>query len=181
MAEDLVRAVDADMAAIPAVVSRGDSEREKVMKLFAHAFLRLWTRLALESGQRLTMAPNQYVLGIYDGQMRWTLNETVDYKSVSSLELGATLRRRHALKAETYVLKGAERVRLFFSLEEEKVRNQPVFVNYLVYDTSLKDFDIKAAVEALKPSLSRWVETIGTGEEKHLWGYCKEELECVGI
>ena len=181
MAEALLKSVDADMEAIPVVIAKGDSDRDRVMKLLAHAFLRLWTRLALESGTRLKMVPSHFTLGMYDGQMRWTLNETVDYKSVSQLEIGMTFRRKHALKAETYVLKGDERARLFFSLEEEKVRNQPVFVSYLVYDAALKDFDLKAAIAALKPSLPKWLDTIMTGDEKPLWHHCKEELECVGL
>ncbi|MGQ9587700.1 MAG: hypothetical protein ACUVT7_04890 [Thermoplasmata archaeon] len=181
MAEALTKLVDADMAAIPIATVRGDTERDRVMKLCAHMFLRLWTRLALESGQRLAMSPNQFILGIYDGQMRWSLNETVDYSRIAHLEIGTTFRRKHMLRAETYVLKGIERARVFYALEEEKVKNQPVFVNYLVYDALLKDFDVMAAVEALKPALPRWLETIMTGDERPLWNFCKEQLECVGI
>lgn len=181
MAEGLFRTVENDMAQIPVSSVKADSERDRVMKLMAHAFLRLWTRLALESGQRLTLSPSQFTLGTYDGQMRWALSETVDYRNISELSLGGTFKRRHSLIAETYVLKGEERVRLFLALEEEKVKNRPVYVNYLAYDELLKDFDLNAAIEGLKPVLPQWLETITTADDKPLWNACKEKLECVGI
>jgi hypothetical protein len=79
------------------------------------------------------------------------------------------------------VQKGEERGRIFFALEEEKVKNKPVFVNYLVYDESLKDFDLTAAIAGLKPVIPSWLETIMTADDKPLWNTCKEKLECVGI
>src|SRR5512136_1464518 len=142
MSESLLKQVDADMALIPAVTGKGDSDRDRVMKLFAHSFLRLWTRLALESGQRLKLSPSQFVLGSYEGKMRWTLNEAVEYKGIAHIELGATFRKKHALIGETYVIKGEERARMFFALEEERVKDRPVYVNYLVHDVPLKEFDI---------------------------------------
>ena len=181
MSEALLKAVDTDVSSIPVSQVSGNSERDRVMKLFAHAFLRIWTRLALESGHKLKMAPSQYALGNYNGQMRWTLNDSVDYKGIAHIEMGATFRKKHALVAETYVLKGEERARLFFSLEEEKVKERPVFVNYLVYDVQLKEFDVAKAVSELKPILPAWVETITTAEDGPLWQACREKLECVGI
>ena len=181
MSESLMRQIDEDMAKIPAVAAVGERDRDRIMKLFAHSFLRLWTRLALESGQRLNMSPSQFVLGIYDGQMRWALNESVDYKSLAQLSIGGVSRRRHSLIAETYVQKGEERARVFFALEEEKVKNRPVYVNYLVYDEALKDFDLTTAVAALKPLIPSWLETIMTADDKPLWSTCKENLECVGV
>jgi len=181
MAEALFKSVDADMATIPPVIAKGDSERDRTMKLLAHAFLRLWTRLALESGQRLRLAPSQFVIGSYEGQMKWVLNEAVDYKRIAQFEMGAKFRKKHSLVAETYLLKGEERVRMFFALEEEKVKAQPVLVNYLVYDALLKEFDVKEAVDALKPALPAWLETIGTADDNPLWDFCRDKLECVGI
>jgi len=176
-----MKSLDADVSSIPITEVQGTTERDRVMKLFAHAFLRLWTRLALESGQKLRMAPSQYVLGSYEGQMRWILNESVDYKGIAHIEMGATFRKRHSLIAETYVLKGDERARMFFSLEEERVKDRPVFVNYLVYDASLAEFDLSKAVSGIKPVLGSWIDTITTGEDGSLWKACKEKLECVGI
>jgi len=181
MSESLLKQIDADMALIPSVTGREGNDRDRIMRLFAHSFLRLWTRLALESGQRLNMSPSQFVLGTYDGQMRWVLNETVDYRGLAQVSVGGVSRRRHSLIAETYVQKGEERARIFFALEEEKVKNRPVYVNYLVYDESLKDFDLNSAIAALKPVLPQWLETIMTADDKPLWSSCKEKLECVGI
>ncbi len=181
MSEALMRSIDSDIGSIPVSQIEGASERDRVMKLFAHGFLRLWTRLALESGQKLKMSPSQYFLGNYEGQMKWTLNEGVDYKGIAHIEMGATFRKRHALIAETYVIKGEERARLFFSLEQERVKDHPVFANYLVYDASLKEFDHSKALSSVKPVVPGWIETIMTGEDGPLWQACREKLECVGV
>ena len=181
MAENISRLVETDMVGIPERSVTAPTERDRVLKILAHAYLRLWTRLALESGQKLKMSPSQYVLGNYEGQMHWTLNENVDYKNVAHIEIGATFRKKHALIAETYIMKGEERARLFFSLEQEKVKDRSVFVNYLVYDTPLTEFDVAKALSALKPILTGWIETITSGEDEKLWAVCKEQLECVGV
>ncbi len=181
MVGSLLKSFETDISQIPKVEGKSDTPRDKVMKSLAHAYLRLWTRLALESGQRLTLSPSQFTLGTYEGQMRWILNESVDYKGISQLSMGATFRKRHSLIAETYVLKGEERARLFFSLEEERVRGRPVLVCYLVYDSPLGEFNIAAAMEALKPILPAWLETITSADDKPLWSACDGLLECVGI
>lgn len=182
MTDGLFKQVDADIATIPPVnLAKGDTERDRIMKLFAHAYLRLWTRLALESGFRLRLSPMQFVLGSYEGQMNWRLNESVDFKRIAQLEMGGKFVKKHGLIAETYELKGEDRVRMFFALEEEEVKNRPVLVSYLVYDASIKEFDVKAAVEALKPALLPWLETITSADDAPLWTFCKDKLECVGI
>ncbi len=181
MSEGLFRAVEADIATIPPVVSKGDTERDRTMKILAHAFLRLWTRLALESGFRLRLQPTQFTLGTYEGKMKWNLSDSLDFKRVPQLELGGKFKKKHALVAETYELKGEDRVRLFFALEEEEVKNRPVMVDYLVYDIDMKHFDVKAAIDALKPALPPWLDTITSADDGPLWNYCKENLECVGI
>ena len=182
MADGLLKQVDADILTIPSVtMSKGDTERDRIMRLLAHTYLRLWTRLALESGFRLRLSPMQFVLGTYEGQMKWHLNEAVDFKRIAQLELGGKFKKKHGLVAETYELKGEDRVRLFFALEEEEIKNRPVLVNYLVYDVAMNEFNVKAAVEALKPVLPAWLETITSADDAPLWDYCKEKLECVGI
>ncbi len=181
MADALLKSVDEDISSIPVSEVKGNNDRDRVMKLFAHTFLRLWTRLALESGQRLKLSPSQFVLGSYEGKMRWTLSESVDYKGIAHIELGATFRKKHALIGETYVIKGEERARMFFALEEERVKDRPVYVNYLVHDVPLKEFDIVQAIAGLKPVLPSWLETISTAEDNPLWRACEEKLECVGI
>src|SRR5512137_372679 len=181
MSEGLFKSVDADVATIPPVTSKSDSERDHTMKILAHAFLRLWTRLALESGYRLRLQPTQFTLGTYEGKMKWNLSDSLDFKRVPQLELGGKFKRKHSLVAETYELKGEERVRIFFALEDEEVRNRSVLVNYLVYDIEMKSFDIKAAMDALKPVLPAWLDTITSADDGPLWSFCKEHLECVGI
>lgn len=181
MSDGLWKTIDGDMATVPPVAEKGDTERDRTMKTLAHAFLRLWTRLALESGFRLRLQPTPFSLGTYDGQMRWSLTDNVDFKRLPQIELGGRFKKKHALVAETYVLKGEERVRLFFALEEEEVKGRPVLVSYLVYDASLKDFNLKAAIDALKPAVAPWLDTIITADDGPLWSFCKEKLECVGI
>jgi len=181
MAGSLLKSFEADISQMPRVEEGTDTPRDRVMKSLAHAYLRLWTRLALESGQRLTLSPSQFTMGTYEGQMRWVLNEGVDYKGISQLSMGATFRKKHSLVAETYVVKGDERARVFFSLEEEKVKGRPVFVSYLVYDAPLREFNAVAAMEALKPVLPAWLETITSADDKPLWSACDDLLECVGI
>jgi hypothetical protein len=113
--------------------------------------------------------------------MRWNLSETVDYKGIAQLGIAGTSRRHHSLIAETYMVKGEERARWFFALEEEKVKNRPVFVNYLVYDVPLNEFDLSKAVAGLKQVFTQWLESVSTGDDKPLWNMCKEKLECVGV
>jgi len=181
MTGDLLKSFEADMSRISQTEDKSDTPREAVMKSLAHAYLLLWTRLALESGQRLTLAPSQFTLGTYEGQMRWALNDGVDYKGISQISMGATFRKKHCLVAETYVVKGDEQGRVFFSLEEEKVKGRPIFVNYLVYEAPLAEFSVAAAMEALKPVLPAWLETIISADDKPLWSACDGLLECVGI
>jgi len=181
MGDGLLRAVDSDMETIPIGDVTASTDEEHAKKVMAHMFLRLWTRMALESGYKLRASPSQFAIGNYGGQMKWTLNESVDFKSVDRLELGTSFGRKHMLVGETHEVKKQPRARLFFSLEEEQMKSQPVMVNYLVYDVPLKDFDLKGMVSALKPALPKWLETITSSSDGPLWKYCKDELECVGV
>ncbi len=181
MAEGIVKLVEADMAGVPAGSVTAPTERDRVLKVLAHVYLRLWTRLALESGQKLKLAPSQYVLGTYEGQMKWNLNEAVDYRGLAQLQMGTTFRKTHMLVSETYVLKGDDRVRVFFALEDQKVKGKSVFVDYLVYDAPIAEFNLAKVIEALSPLLPAWLETITTADDAPLWKACEEKLECVGI
>ncbi len=181
MAEGIEKLVEADMAGIPVATVTAPTERDRVLKILAHVYLRLWTRLALESGQKLKLAPSQYVLGTYEGQMKWNLNEAVDYRGLAQLQMGTTFRKTHMLVAETYIIKGEERVRLLFALEDERVKGKPVFVDYLVYDSPVGAFQLARVLEGLKPLLPSWLETITNADDGPLWKACEEKLECVGI
>jgi hypothetical protein len=181
MGDGFLKAVDSDMEAVPVGEVTASTDEERIMKVMAHMFLRVWTRMALESGYRLASKPSQFAIGNYGGQMRWSLNESMDFGSIDKLELGASFGRKHMLVGEIYEVKKQRRTRLFFSLEEEQLRSQPVMVNYLVYDVPMKDFDLKGMVSALKPALSKWLETITGRSDGPLWKYCKDELECVGV
>jgi hypothetical protein len=137
--------------------------------------------MAIETGKRLRLTPSQFVLGSYDGQMRWVLSASVDFMNLADIELGTTIGRRHSLVGETYAVRNDERVRLVFSLEEEQVKAQSLMVNYLVYDEALKGFEAVAAMNSLKPAMPAWISTIAQSDAGPLWTYCKDNLECVGI
>jgi hypothetical protein len=180
MPEEFTKAVDADMSDLQTHDIMASTEHERAMKLVAHMFLRLWTRFAIETGQRLSMSPSQYSMGNYEGKMRWMLNEAVDFRSLDRIELGGNYGRAHALIGEMFSHKGEDRVRVVFALEEEQVRGSAVFVNYLVYDSTLVDFRIEKAFHALKPALASWSGTVLRKDDAPLWDFCKDKLECVG-
>lgn len=181
MADEIVDAFDEDMRTIPVERVTGESENGRVMKLMAHMFLRVWTRMALDAGQKLTMTPFQYSLGTYHGQMSWAINEAFNFEALPQIELGAKYGMRHALVSEVYQQKDEERFRLVFALEEEEVKGQPLMVNYLLYDSSLKEFRFEKAAEALRPALPHWLETVRGRSDGPLFDFCKESLECVGV
>lgn len=181
MADEFMRAFEADMASIPVARVTGEDDSERIMKLMAHMFLRIWTRFAVETGQKLTMTPFQYSLGIYHGQMNWAVNEALNFRELPQIELGGAYGRKHALVAEMYTAKDESRVRLVFSLEDEEVKGRPVAVNYLLYDSTLKDFSFESARDAVRAVMPKWFETVTTRTDAPLWGFCKENLECVGV
>jgi hypothetical protein len=181
MAEEIVKAFEADMASVPVAKVTGENDSERIMKLMAHMFLRVWTRLAIETGQKLTMTPFQYSLGTYPGQMNWSVNESLNFKELPQIEISAEYSRRHALVAESYKAKDEPRVRLLFAIEDDEVKGKPVAVNYLLYDSTLKAFKFESASDALKAAMPKWFETVITKTDDPLWEYCKENLECVGV
>jgi len=181
MSDEIVSAFEADMATIPVARVAGENDNERVMKLMAHMFLRVWTRFATETGQKLTMTPFQYSLGSYHGQMNWVVNEALNFRELPQLELGTKYARRQALVTESYRQKDEDRIRLVFSLDEEEVRGKPLAVNYLLYDSKLKDFKFDKAVEALKAAMPKWFESVATKSDAPLSDFCKENLECTGV
>lgn len=181
MGDEIVRAFEADMASIPVARVTGDNDNERVMKLMAHMFLRVWTRFATETGQKLTMTPFQFSLGTYHGQMNWVVNEALNFKELPQIELGTKYGRKHSLVAESYRQKEEERVRLVFALDEEEVKGKPLAVNYLLYDSPLKGFGFDKAAEALKAAMPKWFETVASRSDAPLWDFCRDNLECVGV
>jgi hypothetical protein len=181
MSEEIVSTFEQDMGAVDPARLKADEDVEKTMKLIAHVFLRLWTRIAIETGQKLTLTPFQHSLGMYHGQMNWILNESFNFGELPQMELGTAYGRRHALVAEMYRLNDQDRARIFFSLDEEEVKGRPVSVNYLLYDSTTKDFSLDALVGALKPVVPKWLETVMGRADGPLWEYCKQNLECTGI
>lgn len=181
MTDDIVKEFEADMASVQVSKVSGEKDDERVMKLIAHMFLRVWTRIAIEAGQKLTMMPFQYSLGNYQGQMNWSVNEALNFAELPQIEMGTQYVRRHALVAEKYKVKDESRIRLVFAIEEEEVKGKPVAVNYLLYDSTLKAFKFESASDALKAAMPKWFETILTKTDTPLWEYCKDNLECVGV
>lgn len=181
MSEEIVSTIEQDMGAVDAERLSAQEDVERSMKLIAHVFLRLWTRFAIETGQKLTLTPFQHSLGIYHGQMNWVLNESFNFGELPQMELGTTYGRKHALVAEIYRSGEQDRARVFFSLEEEEVKGQPVAVSYLIYDSPVNDFSLDSLIGALKPAMPKWLETIMGRTDAPLWEHCRQNLECVGI
>jgi hypothetical protein len=180
MADDISQSFRADLETIAPEALSGMDERARVMSLVSHLFLRLWTRLVLETGQKLRMSPPQFELGTYKGQMNWIVNEGA-LADLESIRITSVLGKGHSLVAEVYELQGVLRARVSFSLEEDEVKGEPVFVSYLVYDEAASTFDLGSLAEVLSSVLPRWSETIMTKKEAPLWDYSKEHFECVGV
>ena len=180
MADDISQSFRADLKTITPEALTGIDERVRVMSLVSHLFLRLWTRLVLETGQKLRMSPLQFELGTYKGQMNWTINEDA-MADLDRVKISSVLGKGYSLAAEVYELNDVLRARVYFSLEEDEVKGEPVFVSYLVYDEAASSFDLGTLADALSSALPRWVETMMTKKEEPLWSYSKEHLECVGV
>jgi hypothetical protein len=180
MPDDISQSFRADMGTIVPETLAGMDERDRVMSLACHFFLRLWTRLALETGQKLRLTPSQFELGTYKGKMNWILNEGAT-TGIDKITLSSASGKGFSLVAEVYELASVLRSRVYFSLEEDEVKGQPMFVSYLVYDEAAGDFDVGSLVDLLSPVLPRWSETIVMKKEEPLWEYSREHFECVGV
>jgi hypothetical protein len=180
MSQDIRLQVKADLDSIPSAVGSGLEGTDLARFLVAHALLRVWTRMALTTGRKLRMSPSQYDLGIYKGKMNWILNEG-GLDGVSRFEISASHGRDHALVGEVYELDGVARGRILFYFRGDEVREGTVFVTYLVYDQSAKDFDMAALAGVLGPAVSKWVDTVSSGNVEPLWGHSKEHFECIGL
>jgi hypothetical protein len=180
MTEEIARQFKADVSAISTEPLDGPTNEGRVKGLVAQVFLRLWTRLALETGKRLRMKPSQFHIGTYKGKMNWVLNEGV-LDGVQRLELAGDKSKAYSLVAETYEFDGEIRTRIFFSLQEDEVKGKPVYVSYLVIDQGLNDFSVGAIADSMEAILPRWAEALMTGDEEALLSHAKEHFECVGV
>jgi len=180
MSQDIRQQVKADFDGIPSTVIFGLEGIDLAKSLVAHALLRVWTRMALTTGQKMRMSPSQYDLGIYKGKMNWILNEG-GLEGVSRLEISGSHGRDYVMIGEVYELDGVARARMLFSFQEDEVKGKPVFVSYLAYDQSAKDFDMAGLAGILGPAMSKWADTVALGSEEPLWNYSKEHFECVGM
>ncbi len=179
MTEDTARLFKADVASIPQEPLEPLPDDQRGRHLVAQTFLRLWTRLALETGRRLRMRPSQYHIGTYKGKMNWVINEGC-LDGVDRIELADEKDKAYMLVAEMYASKGEPRTRVFFSLREDEVKGKPVYVNYLVNDQALKDFRLEAMVDSIVTVLPRWADALISGETGPLVDQAKERYECVG-
>lgn len=179
MSEDTERLFKADVASIPQepLTSLPDDWRGR--HLVAQTFLRLWTRLALETGRRLRMEPSQYSIGTYKGKMNWVINEG-GLDGIDRIELADEKDKAYMLVAEIYESKGVPRTRIFFSLQEDEVKGKPVYVNYLVSDQMLKDFRPETMADSIVTVLPKWADALILGEPGLLVDQAKEHYECVG-
>ena len=180
MIDEISRQFKADVASIPTEPMDAPSDEDMARRLVAQVFLRLWTRLALETGKRLRMAPSQFDLGTYKGKMNWVINEGgVD--GVQRFELGGGKGKPYIFVAETYEFEGEVRTRMFFSLQEDEVKGKPVYVNYLVIDQGVKDFSPDAVADSLETVLPKWTEALMSDDDSLLLTHAKERFECVGV
>ena len=180
MSDDISQAFRTDVTTIPLPTSDAGDDSERAVQLMAHVFLRLWTRMALETGQKMHMSPSQYTIGTYNGKMNWMLNSS-SLEGVDRIEIRSEQGKEHMLVAELYELNGQPRTRVFFSLAEDEVKGKPLFVTYLVYDEALKDFDKDSLATSLAAALPHWYQTLLTKSEGPLWEYARDKLECVGV
>lgn len=180
MTEEISRQFKADVGAISTEPLESSPGEDRAKHLVAQVFLRLWTRLALETGKRLRMKPSQFHIGTYKGKMNWVLNEG-SLDGVQRLELAGDKGRAYSLVAETYEFEGEVRTRIFFSLQEDEVKGKPVYVNYLVIDQGLNDFSANAVADSLETILPEWADALMSGDEGPLLSHAKERFECVGV
>ena len=180
MIDEISRQFKADVTSIPTEPMDGSSDEDRAKHLVRQVFLRLWTRLALETGKRLRMSPSQFDLGTYKGKMNWVLNEgSVD--GIQRIELGGGKGDSYMLVAETYELEGEVRTRIFFSLQEDEVKGKPVYVNYLVIDQGVKEFSPGAVADSMETVLPKWTEALMSDDAGPLLTHAKERFECVGV
>ena len=178
--KDIERHLRTDLDSIPTEAVDRFEGVARAKAIIAMVFLRVWTRMVLDTGRKLQMSPSQYRIGTYKGKMNWILNEG-GLDGVTRLEMTGGHVKDYAFVGEAYELNGVARMRILFSFQEDEVKGKPVFVSYLVYDGAVADFNREALVDVLGPAIPEWMSTIVTGNKEALWAYSKERFECVGM
>jgi|YelNatPaOPRAMG01_1025707.scaffolds.fasta_scaffold05880_6 hypothetical protein len=182
MEEDWLDQLDEDIKRIPELRILEDVRaREHVMSSLVLLFLKIWMRFVLDTGIKMEISPPSEEVAMYHGKNNWSLNQDFNFSALDEISLTNRQNRIHALKAETFTIHGRDHVRIAFSLEEERVKGQPVMVSYSVYSAEAKDFSIEDAVTKLKPALGKWFLSIVENEPSILWNFCKEKYELVGV
>lgn len=174
--------LDEDFKSLPALKIQADAKaREHVMRLLSILFLKIWMRFAIDLGLKMKMTPSSEDIALYEGKNKWNISKDFNFEALSEISLSDNRKRAHALRAETFTVQGREHVRIVFSLEEERVKNQPVMVSYSVYSSLAKDFSVEDALKNLKPGLGKWYLAHVNDELSILWNYCKDKYEFVGV
>lgn len=182
MEEDWLDLLDEDFKQMPQPVAGKDAQtRERVMKSLMILFLKIWMRFALDTGIKMTLSPSSEEVAMYHGKNNWSLNQDFNFSALSEIAIANRQKRIHSLKAETYSAHGEDHVRIIFSLEEDRVKGQPVMVSYSVYSSLAKDFSLENAIRSLRPGLGKWFLALAENEPAILWNFCKEKYELVGI
>lgn len=182
MEEDWLDALNEDLKGISELKIEEDTRaREKVMHAMAEAFLKIWMRFAIDLGKKMNMIPSDVELGLYKGGNNWQLNESFNFAALSEISIANREDKHHALILEGYTSQGREHLRIIFSLEEERILEKIVMVNYLVYDSLAKDFKVSEAIEKLKPGLSKWYLALAENELSILWNFCIDNYELIGV
>ena len=182
MEEDWLDLLDEDFKHMPQLrISEDVQTREQVMKALMNLFLRIWMRFALDTGIKMTLSPSSEEVAMYHGKNNWTLNQDFNFSALNEIAIANRQKRIHSLRAETYAAHGQDHIRIIFSLEEDRVKGQPVMVSYSVYSSLARDFSLEDAMRSLRPSLGKWFLAIAENEPSILWNYCKEKYELVGV
>lgn len=182
MEEDWLDLLDDDLKQMPPPrITEEVLAREHVMKSLMIVFLKIWMRFALDTGIKMVLSPSSEEVAMYHGRNNWSLNQDFNFSALSEIAIVNKQKRNHSLRAESYTVHGRDHIRIIFSLEEDRVKGQPVMVSYSVYSALAKDFSLQDAVRRLRPSLGKWFLSIAENEPSILWNYCKEKYELVGV
>ena len=182
MEVDWLDQISEDFTNVPAPKIEADERaREQVMRSLVLVFLKIWMRFAVDLGTKMSITPSDVELGLYEGKNNWRLNESFNFSALSDISITNLETRQHSLKAEAYRYQTREHIRIVFSLEEERTIDRTVMINYVVYDSLAKDFELEAAIEKLKPGLGKWYLALAENELSILWNYCQSNYELVGV